>query len=154
MLAADLPAVNALADRVHGAAFFEPPEIFAERLKLFPDGCFVAGDPVGGYAVAHPWAGPAPALGSLVKALPEAPDHLFLHDVALRRELRGRGLAAALVDLLRGAAAARGLSAIRLTAVHGTAPRWARLGFAGDGGAVSAGYGAGAVAMRLSLLRP
>jgi ribosomal protein S18 acetylase RimI-like enzyme len=151
MSPADLESVAAIERESHTPLPPEGEEIFANRLELFPAGCFVAGDPVGGYAIAHPWAGPAPALGLVLEALPEAPDHLFLHDVALRPGLRGRGLVETVLDLLRGVAAARGLREIRLTAVHGTAPRWARLGFVPDGGALSAGYGEGAIGMRLAL---
>jgi ribosomal protein S18 acetylase RimI-like enzyme len=151
MAARDLNAVAAIERENHSPLPPEDLPVFANRLALFPAGCLVVGDPVGGYAIAHPWAGPAPPLGAVLEALPDAPDRLFLHDVALRPELRGRGLVAALVEMLCDVAAARGLSEIRLTAVHGTAPRWVRLGFAVDGGAVSAGYGDGAVAMRLAV---
>jgi len=151
MTRADLESVAAIERDSHNPL---PPEgfpIFANRLELFPAGCLVAGAPVGGYAIAHPWAGAAPALGSVLETLPDEPDHLFLHDLALRPELRSRGLVAALGEVLRGLAAAQNLAEIRLTAVHGTAPRWARLGFAADGGIVSAGYGDTAVAMRLAV---
>jgi hypothetical protein len=40
MAAADLPAVNALAERIH-PSFPEDAAIFAERLRLYPDGCRV-----------------------------------------------------------------------------------------------------------------
>ena len=151
MTEADLETVAAIERDSHNPLPPEGLSVFANRLALFAPGCFVAGAPVGGYAIAHPWAGAAPALGSVLETLPDAPSHLFLHDVALRPALRGRGLVAALVDALCGLAAARGLPEIRLTAVHGTAPRWARLGFAADGGVISAGYGDTAVAMRLAV---
>jgi ribosomal protein S18 acetylase RimI-like enzyme len=151
MTQADLATVAAIERDSHNPLPPEGLSVFANRLALFPAGCLVVGDPVVGYAIAHPWAGPAPPLGAVLETLPDAPDHLFLHDVALRPDLRGRGLVAALVDVLCGLAAARGLPEIRLAAVHGTAPRWARLGFAAYGGSVSAGYGDTAVAMRLAV---
>lgn len=40
MTAADLGAVQAIADRVH-VAYPEDAAVFAERLRLFPDGCWV-----------------------------------------------------------------------------------------------------------------
>jgi GNAT superfamily N-acetyltransferase len=151
MAAPDLATVAAIERESHNPL---PPEgfsIFANRLEKFPAGCFVAGEPAGGYAIAHPWAGPAPALGAVLAALPEAPDHLLLHDLALRPALRGRGLPAALLALLQDVAAARGLPELRLMAVHGTASMWARLGFVAQDGGVPAGYGQGAVAMRRSV---
>jgi len=91
MLPADLAAVAAIERDSHTPLPPEGEKVFADRLNLFPAGSFVVGDPVGGYAIAHFWAGPAPPLGAVLEALPDAPDHLFLHDVALRPALRGRG---------------------------------------------------------------
>jgi GNAT superfamily N-acetyltransferase len=139
MRAADLPEVAAIAALCH-PDLPEPPEVFAERLALFPAGCWMA---EGGYAIAHPWAGEAPALAARLGTLPEAPDHLFLHDVALRPAARGRGLLPALLARLE----ALGLPEIRLVAVRGTRALWARHGFVPSGPA-KPGYGTGAEAMR------
>jgi GNAT superfamily N-acetyltransferase len=139
MRPADLAEVAAIAVLCH-PDLPEPPEVFAERLALFPSGCFVA---EGGYAIAHPWAGEAPPLACLLGALPDAPDHLFLHDVALRPETRGRGLLPALLARLD----ALGFRETRLVAVRGTSALWARHGFV-ETGAAKPGYGPSAVAMR------
>ena len=139
MTAADLVKVAAIAALCH-PDLPEPPEVFAERLALFPAGCFAT---EGGYAIAHPWAGKAPPLAARLGALPDAPDHLFLHDVALRPEARGRGLLPALLARLD----ALGLPETRLVAVRGTSALWARHGFV-ETGAAKPGYGPGAVAMR------
>lgn len=98
-----------------------------------------------------PGAGPAPALGTPLAALPDAPDQLFLHDVALQPDLRGLGLVAALLRLREGVARALGLRVARLTAVHGTVPMWERLGFVLDGGMVATGYGEHAAGMRRTM---
>ncbi|MBM3479819.1 MAG: GNAT family N-acetyltransferase [Alphaproteobacteria bacterium] len=52
----DLAQACAIADEVH-AAHPEDPEVFAERLALYPGGCLVleSGGRVAGYALAHPW---------------------------------------------------------------------------------------------------
>lgn len=76
MRPADLPAVLALAGCVH-RDHPERPEVFAERLRLAPEGCLALADAAGrllGYALSHPWGdeGPPPrpargvALASLV----------------------------------------------------------------------------------------
>lgn len=131
MAAADLAAMARIAGIVH-AAFPERPEIAAERLRLFPTGCAVAGTAaVIGYAIAHPWRlGPPPALDTLLGGLPAAADCLYLHDVALLPEARGAGLGAALVARLRETAARHRLPHLALVAVHGSAPWWVRFGFA------------------------
>jgi GNAT superfamily N-acetyltransferase len=139
MVAADLAEVLAIAAICH-PDLPEPPEIFAERLALHPAGCFAT---QGGYAIAHPWAGEAPPLATLLGALPAAPDHLFLHDVALRPEARGRGLLPALLARLD----ALGWPETRLVAVRGTSALWARHGFVASGPAKPQ-YGLGAVAMQ------
>jgi GNAT superfamily N-acetyltransferase len=88
-----LPAVHALAKRVH-TAYPERPEIAAERLRLAPGWCRVLvgeGDVVG-YILAHPWRlGAPPALDMLVQALPPQPDTLYLHDIVIEPARRGRG---------------------------------------------------------------
>lgn len=130
MRPADLPAVNAVADRVH-QAYPEDPQVFTERLALFPDGCRVADGPDGpcGYAVAHPWNLLPPPLDSLLQRLPTAPACLYLHDVALLPETRGAGLGEALVADLLDLAAQIGAPRLALTAVYETPRYWSRFGF-------------------------
>ena len=137
MAAADLDAVCAVAR----TAFPNHPEdraVFAERLALNPGGCFVlaAGDePPCGYLIAYPWRlDGAPALDTLIAALPDAPDVLYLHDLALAPEARGGGHAARIVERLAAQAAEAGWPAIALVAVNPAAPFWARLGFTPRGG--------------------
>jgi hypothetical protein len=71
MLVADLASVEAIAERVH-VDYPEAPEIFANRLALFPAGCFMAvegGQPMG-YCISHPGTlGDPPPLDTLTRAL-------------------------------------------------------------------------------------
>lgn len=55
MAVADLGAVNAVADVVH-VNYPEDPAVFANRLALFPAGCWMAEEDgaVLGYCIAHP----------------------------------------------------------------------------------------------------
>jgi ribosomal protein S18 acetylase RimI-like enzyme len=122
MQPADLPAVAALADRLH-PHHPESPAVFADRLTLAPAGCHVLADgPVLlGYAVAHPWTGLAPPpLDSLLGALPEQPGPWHLHDIALLPEARGAGHAAALLGRW---------PRVTLVAIAGTGAYWAAQGF-------------------------
>jgi ribosomal protein S18 acetylase RimI-like enzyme len=135
MTEADLPGVVALAGAVH-PHHPEAPAVFAERLALAPEGCWVLGEGQG-YALAHPWTGLAPPpLDTLLGAVPEGPWHL--HDIALAPAARGAGHAARL--LARWPAAT-------LVAIAGTGRYWARQGFrrvpCADPAAL-ASYGAGA----------
>lgn len=127
----DIAEVDRIARRVHPSVP-ERPEIFAEKLALFPLGCFAlerAGD-VLGYALAHPWTlDDIPRLDTLLTALPDAPDCLYLHDIALVPEARGFSSAAVLDDLLAKIARPRGIPAVALVALYGADRLWSRLGY-------------------------
>jgi ribosomal protein S18 acetylase RimI-like enzyme len=149
MAEGDLPAVAALEVLCHAPLPPEGEALFAERLALFPQGCLAVGDGAGlaGYAVAHPARrGEPPHLGETLGALPAGADCLHLHDLALHPRARGRGLVGAVVTRLVALARAEGLARLSLVAVHGTAPLWARQGFAPAEAALH-GYGGEAVYM-------
>jgi GNAT superfamily N-acetyltransferase len=143
MIAADLPEVERIADLVH-VDLPERPEVLAERLRLFPEGCLMT---MGGYAIAHPCRlGFPPVLDTLLGALADDADALHVHDVALLPPLRGQGLGAAAVAHVMRVAADFGLARVGLVAVHGTEPYWTRFGFREMAAAV-ASYGADATYM-------
>lgn len=154
MTPADLPAVLALAAALH-PHHPESPAVFAERLALAPEGCWLLGEGRG-YAIAHPWAGAAPPpLDTLLGVLPVRPDALHLHDIALDPAMRGAGHAASIVAALLRAAEGRGLRRATLVAVDGKDAYWARQGFrpiAGAEGPALASYGEDAVAMARQLI--
>ncbi len=151
MIEADLDDVSRIAAAAHPEALSERPDVFAEKLGLFPRGClaFALGERVAGYAFSHPWMlGDAPALDAFLGALPESPDCLYLHDLAIAAEARGRGEAARAIASLTALAAAERLGALALIAVQGTDRFWTRAGFldapAPRLAAKLAGYGPGA----------
>lgn len=157
MAAADLPAVTALSDGVHGA-YAESTDVYAERLRLYPTGCHVlaggAGD-ISGYLVSHPWDdGPPPVLNAVMGALPRPAILYYLHDIALSPNVRGRGAGAAGLALATDAARAAGFDRVALVAVAGADAVWAAFGFAYDGrddDLAAAGYGVEARHMTLRL---
>jgi ribosomal protein S18 acetylase RimI-like enzyme len=132
MQESDLPAVTAIAEEVH-PDYPESPAVFAERLRLFAQGCLIAADGHGnvlGYAIAHPAIlGQPPALNSMLDVLSPQADCLYLHDVALTKATRQSGLGSALVEYLRELTAAQGLVSIALMAVNNSAAYWQRRGF-------------------------
>jgi GNAT superfamily N-acetyltransferase len=148
MNSADLVRVAAIADIVH-VDHPERPEVFANRLALFPAGCLMAADGIG-YCLAHPGRlGRAPALDTVLDRLPVDADCLYLHDLALLPLGRGHGLGRAAVAELVRVARAAGLPRVALTAVGDSPAFWRAQGFAetGKGGA---SYGT-ALAMILEL---
>ncbi len=141
----DLPALLALADRVH-PDLPEPVDVFADRLQLSPTTCLTleVDRVLQGYAVAHPWiSGPAPALAVELGTLPAGADALHLHDVAVAPEYQGQGLVAAAITQMEDAARALGLHTLTAVAVHGTVTYWQRYGFVSAPWDVPASYGVG-----------
>lgn len=147
----DIPAVHALAS----ATYPDLPEeeaVYRERLTLFPTGCHVlaAGDEITGYVVAHPWvSGRPPALNRLIGSIPRDADCLYLHDIALRPELRGVGHARQIVSTLIDATSRRQLPRVELVALSGTASFWTSCGFraATNRDVEASTYGSGAALM-------
>ena len=148
MQAGDLAAVAAISDAVHGS-YTERPAIYAERLRLYPAGCFLLEKDGAalGYLITHPWAGDRPpALDRPIDRLPVAPDRYYLHDLALLPAARGTGAAGAAVDLTVAQARAAGFDRIALTAVNGADGFWRRQDFV-DADMPADSYGAHSVAM-------
>jgi ribosomal protein S18 acetylase RimI-like enzyme len=128
---ADIGAAHALSEIVH-PGYPEARAVFAERLALYPEGCFVLDgeDGLAGYALSHPYVrDAAPALDSLLGALPARCDVYYIHDIAILRAARGSGAGEAIVSLLTAHARDAGFDTICLVAVNTSAPFWARHGF-------------------------
>jgi len=154
MSAADLPAVERIAEQLH-PDYPEHPAVFAERLALAPGGCWVLAAPAGqsllGYAVTHPWTGRGPPkLNALLQGVPRPAPAWHVHDVALLPVARGGGRAASVLRRVLARALAAGCRHATLVAVAGKSTYWQRLGFrpavAADPIAM-ASYGSGAVFM-------
>ncbi|WP_376999820.1 GNAT family N-acetyltransferase [Azospirillum himalayense] len=139
----DLDRVMAIAEVVH-PDYPEDRAVFAERLALYPDGCAMAeingaatdGTSIG-YIVMHPGRlGIPPPLDSPLGALPESPDCLYLHDVALLPTARGLGLGVAALERMDALAARQGFRWLALTSTPGARAFWDAQGFRPyDGGA-------------------
>ena len=131
MTTADLDRVSEIA-AIGFPDHREERACFANRLALSPAGCRVLEAPEGleGYLVAYPWMlGSAPALNTLIEAIPADADVVYLHDLALTPAVRGQGQSkpavAAVVDLAR----AHGLSTLALVAVNDAVGFWQGHGF-------------------------
>jgi len=129
---ADLDDVAAIAV-IGFPDHFEGRACFANRFDIFPRGCFVLSAPSEaplGYLIAYPWQSEAaPALNTLINAIPAKAEVMYLHDLALLPDARGKGHARAIVEQLAKDARADGWPAIALVAVNNSAPFWERHGF-------------------------
>lgn len=131
MTSADLPAVLAIADRVH-VKYPEDDAVVAERQRIYPDGCAVyeVDGKISAYTLTHPWhyAKP-PALNVMLGRIPEHPSTYYIHDLAFAPEARGSGAAAAIVQEVIAHAGSTGVPNLSLVAVNNSVPFWSRFGF-------------------------
>jgi GNAT superfamily N-acetyltransferase len=128
--ASDLSAISAIAARIH-PDLPERPEVFAEKMRLYPDGSRVlaAEDEIAGYGLAHPWTQHRiPPLDGFLEQLPGNADCLYVHDVAVLPGFRG-GVAGDYVAAIEQLARASGIATLALVSVYATRPLWERLGF-------------------------
>jgi GNAT superfamily N-acetyltransferase len=129
--ASDLIAIQKIADQIH-RDLHERPEVFAERLRLFPEGCFVLvqNQQVMGYGLCHPWLlHNIPQLNQLLGSIPRSPDCLLIHDVAVLPQARGRQAASKLIEITADLSRKLGLPCMALVSVYDSRILWARLGF-------------------------
>ena len=154
MRSADIIDVKAIADVVH-LDFPEDELVFAERRSLYPSGCavLVAGRRVLGYCLSHPWlTGHVPPLNSLLRELPERPDTLYIHDVALLPQARGQNAVPPQLERLELLARLAGYRHLTLTAVGNSARFWMKNGFdpidMGNNQEELVGYGSSALCMQ------
>ncbi len=127
----DLRLVWNIQAIVH-ASFPEDEAVFADRLTLCPQGCFVLemeGE-AAGYVLTHPWMRAVPpALNTLLGNIPPAADTWYIHDLALLPHARGTGAAGAVVPLVKRLCEEGGLQTLSLVAVNGSSGFWEKQGF-------------------------
>ncbi|MFT4120130.1 GNAT family N-acetyltransferase [Bradyrhizobium sp.] len=126
----DLHAIGAIAARLH-PDLPERPEVFAEKMRLYPDGCrvLIADGEIAGYGLSHPWKQHRiPPLDGFLERLPGDADCLYVHDVAILPDARG-GVGRAYVATIEQLARAAGIATLALVSVYATRPLWERLGF-------------------------
>jgi ribosomal protein S18 acetylase RimI-like enzyme len=137
MIAEDLPLVYSMAEHIH-KELHEDMDVFIERLRLFPEGCFVLEDTsLCGYLISHPYTqGKSPPLNTLLHSLPH-PDCLYIHDLAILEPYRGKGHAAKMIAWLKENVRLP----LTLTSVNRSESFWVRQGFAPDPSVHCSGYG-------------
>jgi predicted N-acetyltransferase YhbS len=128
----DLQEVMEVQRSAYLDALVEPEASFACKLRL--PGSVALGAFEGGrmsaYLLCHPWSlGKTAPLNACDLVLPRSPSCMYFHDLAVRPERRGQGLADRLVSEALSIAEARGLHACALVAVQSSRPFWERHGF-------------------------
>jgi len=135
-----------------------PPEdvnILKSKWLSSPDTCSIYSsneNKILAYLLSHPWGSDSPP-----KLNEEAPvnndtSNLYLHDLALSNEARGRGIARALVENLINNAKTQGFTKILLVAVQGSSSFWVKFGFTVMvNAAICSSYGSAAKLLVLEL---
>lgn len=129
LTANDIEGVIRVADEIH-PGLPEHAQVFAERVKLFPEGCLALEQDgqVCGYAISHPIRQDyPPALESLLGEIASDADQYYIHDLAILPKLRGRGHATECIGQLL--AVAERYPTTCLVSVYGTELFWDRFGF-------------------------
>lgn len=149
----DLSAVMLIQKRCYHAITPESPAVMASKLAAGAGCCFVCEEKkrVVGYLLGHPWrSDSAVALHQELEELPEECDSLYLHDMAVLPEMRGRGVGELLLRRFEEAARARKLAGSHLVAIQGAETFWRRMGYREKPGVDMeklAGYGTAAFLM-------
>jgi ribosomal protein S18 acetylase RimI-like enzyme len=107
-------------------------EVFAERVKLFPEGCLALTDrntkALVGYAISHPIRHrQPPALDILLGEIDRDANQYYIHDLAILPDYSGWGNAREAMEML--VKVAERYPSCCLVSVYGTAMFWRRFGF-------------------------
>ena len=156
----DLPALLQIQLACYGAGFIESAEVYARRLAS-PVNCSLVcesdGQPCAYLAAYRSRTGKVTPLHGDFAASHDAPDTLYLHDMAVLPSHAGQGLARALLERMWAQGRAWGLRRSALVSVQDSQAYWERQGYDArplhDAGQRSllASYGAGAVYMMRDL---
>lgn len=152
----DLRAVYGLQVQVYPKDYHESQTVFADRLNLDAGFSLVAEWQEGlcAYLLAYPWRGDPPPLHQVLPVAHSGGgfDHIFLHDLVVGREWRGRSLGRSLHQVLVTRCQQLHFNEIRLVAVSGARSFWTDCGFEDcPDGRLHPSYGQG-VEMRQYLL--
>lgn len=116
----------------HLGPYAEGEAVFAERIRLAPEGCYVltSQNATVGYFSSHPWIRlKPPALHQMLGEIPPDADCWYIHDVAVDPAARGGGIVAAICEHALALAHDKGYAIAMLVAVSGAGGYWKRLGF-------------------------
>lgn len=135
-----------------------PPEdenVLRSKWLASPDTCFIYTSNEGNilaYLLAHPWASDSPPKLNEETAKNNKTSNLYLHDLALSNEARGKGIAHALVKNIIAHAKQHGFIKVLLVAVQESHLFWAKHGFTiVERAAICPSYGRAAKLMVLEL---
>jgi len=128
----DISSVLEVQKDAYRSELIEVGETFQKKIRLFSPGClgFFEGSTLLGYVFSQPWYGyqviPLDADITRISALP---DCYYIHDLAVRKTARSRGVGRRLVESLLPVAESLGIQRFMLVAVQGSESFWETWGF-------------------------
>ena len=128
----DLPAILRIQSLCYTAIVPESAQSMGAKLTAAPDTCFVArsNGKITAYLLALPWSfDNPPHLDAPACVLPDNPDTLYLHDLAVEPAARGSGVSQALVKAFLLALSRSSIGRASLIAIQDSASWWAGHGF-------------------------
>ncbi|MDW5563142.1 MAG: GNAT family N-acetyltransferase [Methanomassiliicoccus sp.] len=132
LVPSDLPEVLAVQRSAYPEVLLESSASFDRKIKLWGRGALGGfdDDVLAAYLFCHPWAlGEVAPLDARNMVLPERPDCLYVHDLAVYADHRGKGWGDRLVREALAIAQEQDLGACALVAVQRSRPFWERHGF-------------------------
>lgn len=131
LTAANLDAILTVQQDAYSPSLREEGSSYGCKIDAFPEGClgaFERGELIA-YIFAHPGLlEEIIPVNSSDITIPAVPSCIYIHDLAVRRAWRNRGIAKELLKSIFTLARSRGLHNIALVAVNGNESFWERYG--------------------------
>lgn len=128
----DLLRVIAVQRQSYPPELWEDEPVFRDKRRLFPEGAlgWYQDGVLQAYFFVHPWRKNKTApLFTDTMSLPENPDCLYFHDLAISPAARGKGAGRSLVEAAFALAEQNGLKHFSLVAVQNSESFWQKFGF-------------------------
>lgn len=128
----DLDHILAIQDLCYYAIEPESKLSMASKIVVSPDTCFVAKEygQIMGYLLSIPaLLGEPPALDSETKSVIENPECLYLHDLAVHPDIRGKGVGVLLLNQFMDIAREKGFQYSSLISIQNSVSFWEKQGF-------------------------
>jgi ribosomal protein S18 acetylase RimI-like enzyme len=128
----DLEQISSIESRCYSKNLIESKQRFKRLIDVYPKGCYgvEVEDKLIAYIFFLPWKrGSVLKLNDPTLELPDNPDCMYIHDLAVDPKFRGRGIARRLAGHALNIFSRREYQVINLVAVQKSETFWAKFGF-------------------------
>ncbi len=131
LLHTDVPEIQRIEKEAY-RELHESPEVNRNKIELCPEGAFgcFEGEKLCGYVFCFPWKGDEVfPLNKTLSRLPDNPDTLYIHDLAISVFARGRGVSKLLMKEVFSFAEQKNFKRFSLVSVQNSQKFWEGFGF-------------------------